>query len=403
MRRPRPLSATFVRQIRAPGFYGDGRGGHGLSLLVKEMASSGRISKCFVQRIRIDGRAHNLGLGAFPLVSLAEARATALENAQLARKGKHPREHAIPTFSQAAEKVIEGRRATWTHARGEEEWRRSFAIAIPILGSKRVDRITTADVLKCLVPIWQSKHATAKRLRGRLADVFDWAESHGHRSGSNPAGKAIAAALPAPARGTEHQHHRAIHYSEVADAIARVHASGAWIGTKRCFEWMVLTAARSGEARGAAWAEVDLEAKTWTVPAERMKARREHRVPLAHRAVEILREAHADTGGEGLVFPSRAGTVLCVTVHAKLLRQLGVPAVPHGFRSSFRDSASERTGLPEAVAEAALAHAPGGGDATVAAYARSTLLKKRRELMERWARYLEEGPAQVVTLNARRA
>ena len=401
MRRPRTLSATFVRQIREPGFYGDGRGGHGLSLLVKRMASSGRISKSFVQRVRVDGRATNLGLGAFPLVSLAEARETALENAQLARKGRHPREHAIPTFAQAAEKVIESRRATWTHARGEEEWRRSFAIAIPVFGAKRVDRITTADVLKCLVPIWQSKHATAKRLRGRLADVFDWAESHGHRTGSNPAGKAIAAALPAPARATEH--HRAIHYSEVADAIAKVHGSRAWIGTKRCFEYMVLTAARSGEARGAVWAEVDLEAKMWTVPADRMKARREHRVPLAPRAVEILREAHADTGGEGLVFPSRTGKVLGVTVHAKLLRQLGVPAVPHGFRSSFRDFASERTGLPEAVSEAALAHAPGGGDATVAAYARSTLMEKRRELMERWARYLAEGPAEVVALSSRRA
>lgn len=223
----------------------------------------------------------------------------------------------------------------------------------------------------------------------------------GHRTGSNPAGKAIAAALPAPARGVEH--HRALPYSEVADAIAKVRASGASTAAQRGFEFMVLTAARSSEARGAAWSEMDLEARTWTVPKERMKGRREHRVPLAPRAVEILLEALADTGGEGLVFPSMNGKALTVTAMPRLLHKLGIPAVPHGFRSSFRDFASERTALPEAVCEAALAHAPGGGDQTVAAYARSTLFEKRRDLMERWARYLAEEPAQVVALDARRA
>ena len=402
MKRPRTLSATFVRQVSRPGFYGDGRGGHGLSLLVKRMASTGRVSKSWCQRIRLGGKPRNIGLGAFPLVSLAEARESARENARLARAGKHPREHAIPTFAAAAAKVIEIHRPAWTHPRSEQDWERTFReYAFPIFGQKPVALITTADVLECLIPIWQAKHSTATKLRGRIGAVMDWAESHGHRSERNPAGRAITAALPAPARTVKS--HPALPYAEVADAIARVHASRAWVGTKRCFEFIALTAARSGEARGAVWEEVDFEARTWTVPAGRMKARKEHRVPLSPRAMEILREAHADTGGRGLVFPSRSGKVMNDVTLSKLLRELGIAAVPHGLRSSFRDWASERTNAPEAVCEAALAHARGRGDQTVAVYARSDLFERRRELMERWARYLQAESAEVVPLDARRA
>ena len=182
--------------------------------------------------------------------------------------------------------------------------------------------------------------------------------------------------------------HPALPYAEVADAIARVRASRAWVGTKRCFEFVVLTAARSGEARGAVWEEIDFEARMWTVPAGRMKARREHRVPLSGRAVEVLREAEADTGGgSGLVFPSRSGKALSDVTLSKLLRELGIAAVPHGFRSSFRDWASERTNAPEAVAEAALAHV--AGDQTIVAYARSDLVERKRDRMARWMRYLQ--------------
>ena len=233
----------------------------------------------------------------------------------LARAGKHPREHAIPTFAAAAAKVIEIHRPTWTHARSEQDWERTFReYAFPVFGHKRVDRITTADVLECLIPIWQAKHSTARKLRGRIGAAMDWAESHGHRSERNPAGKAITAALPAPAR--------------------------------------------------TVWEEIDFEARTWTVPAGRMKARKEHRVPLSGRAVEVLREAEAGTGGgSGLVFPSRNGKALNDVTLSKLLRELGIAAVPHGFRSSFRDWESERTNAPEAVAEAALVHVT--GDQTV--------------------------------------
>ena len=403
MKRPRTLSATFVRQVSRTGFYGDGRGGHGLSLLVKRMASTGRVSKSWCQRIRLGGKPRNIGLGAFPLVSLAEARESARENARLARAGKHPREHAIPTFAAAAAKVIEIHRPAWTHPRSEQDWEHTFReYAFPVFGHKRVDRITTADVLECLIPIWQAKHSTATKLRGRIGAVMDWAESHGHRSERNPAGKAITAALPAPARAVKS--HRALPHAEVADAIARVRASRAWVGTKRCFEFIALTAARSGEARGAVFEEIDFETRTWTVPAGRMKARKEHRVPLSGRAVEVLREAEADTGGgSGLVFPSRSGKPLNDVTLSKLLRELGIAAVPHGFRSSFRDWASERTDVPEAVAEAALAHV--AGDQTVVAYARSDLFERRRGLMERWARYLQGGTADVVSLDlgARRA
>lgn len=402
MKRPRTLSATFVRQVSTPGFYGDGRGGHGLSLRVVCMASTGRLSKSWCQRIRIDGRPFNLGLGAFPVVTLAEARAAAIENARIARAGRHPREHAVPTFEAAAAKVIAIHRPTWTDPKSEGDWTRTFRdYAFPAFGHKRVDMITTADVLAVLLPIWQEKHVTAKRVRTRIAAVMDWAELHGHRTGRNPAGKAIAAALPAPARKVES--HAALPYAEVADAIARVRASSTRPATKRCFELMVLTAVRSGEARGAGWAEIDFKARTWTVPSERMKARKAHAVPLSGRAVEVLREAEADTGGRGLVFPGRDGKVMDAVRLGRLLKQLGIAAVPHGFRMSFRVWAQERTNVKPEVCEAALAHAAGGGDATVAAYARSDLFDLRRDLMERWARYLEKGPADMVELDLRRA
>ena len=333
MKRPRTLSATFVDRVSQPGFYGDGRGGHGLSMLVKRMASTGRVSKSWCQRIRLGGKPRNIGLGAFPLISLANAREAGRENARLARADKHPREHAI-TFAAAAAKVIEIHRPSWTPARSEQDWTRTFReYAFSVFGHKRVDRITTADVLECLIPIWQAKHSTATKLRGRIGAVMDWAESHGHRSERNPVGKKAIHRGPARARADGEEPSRTplrrgrgrdrpgVRLAGVGrhEALLRVHRPDR--GAKR-------------RSPGVVWEENDFEARTWTVPTGRMKARKEHRVPLSGRAVEVLRKAEAGTGGgSGLVFPSRSGKALNDVTLSKLLRELGVAAVPYGFHS----------------------------------------------------------------------
>ena len=218
-----------------------------------------------------------------------------------------------------------------------------------------------------------------------------WAISQGHRP-DNPAGEALGAALPK--QNGSKRHHRALPHPEVAKAIAAVQASDAYPATKLCFEFLVLTACRSGEVRLATWDEIDLETNTWTIPPERMKAKREHRVPLSGRALEILLEAQrltnddGGTNGSDLVFPSLTGRTLSDNTLSKLLRDLKIAAVPHGFRSSFRDWAAESTNAPREVMEAALAHII--KDKAEAAYARSDLFKRRRSLMDRWADYLNQ-------------
>ncbi len=340
MNRPIKLSAAFIRTVNQPGRYGDGRGGHGLSLLVKP-TSSGRLSKTFSQRIRINGHPCNIGLGSFPVISLAEAREKALENRRAVARGGDPRDRSggIPTFEQAVEKVIAIHEPNWKDgARSAEIWRSTLRdYAMPRLGRKPVNKITTSDVLAVLVPIWTEKRETAKRVRQRIGAIMKWAIAEGHRE-DNPAGEAIGAALPN--KGALRKHQKALPHGEVGEALRKVKQSNAWPATKLAFEFLVLTAARSGEVRGARWEEIDLEDGTWTVPGERIKAGREHRVPLSPRALEVLTEAEEMAEGSGLVFPSPRGKVLSDMTLSKLVRELGIPAVPHGFRSSFRDWAA---------------------------------------------------------------
>ncbi len=230
---------------------------------------------------------------------------------------------------------------------------------------------------------------TAQRVRRHIGAIMRWAIAQGYRS-DNPAGEAVTAALPKRPRQIRHM--PALPYGEVGAALAGVRVSQAWTGTKLAFELLVLTAARSGEVRLATWEEFDLAASLWTVPAARMKANREHRVPLCSRAVEVLREAErlrdvvASVEPAGLVFPTRRGKALSDMVFWKLVKQQGLAAVPHGFRSSFRDWAAERTDHPREVVEAALAHVV--GNRTEAAYARSDLFERRRRVMDEWAAYL---------------
>ena len=385
-KRPAYLSATFVKSVNVPGRYGDGRGGLGLTLLVKPSPRPG-CRKTWAQSIRINGRKTTLGLGTYPVITLAMARERALENARAVAQGRDPRRasNSVPTFAKAAEIVLAIHAVNWKPgSRSEETWRTSLRdYALPRLGTMRVDAINTADVMAVLLPIWSIKRETARRLRHRIGAVMKWAVAQGYR-GDNPAGDAISAALPKTGQRIEHR--KALPHAEVGGALERVRASGAYPGLVLALEFLILTAARSGEVRGARWSEIDRDAAVWTVPAERMKAQREHRVPLSDRALAVLDEARQLADGAGLVFPSATGRVLSQAGMPKLLRQLGIDAVPHGFRSSFRDWAAECTEAPREVCELALAHV--NSDRVEAAYRRSDLFERRRTLMQQWADYL---------------
>ena len=375
------LNAAFVRTVQQPGIFCDE---HGLILRVKPTGY-----KQWIQRLFIHGKRRELGLGPLRLVTLSQAREAALANRRLARAGGDPmtsRRQSVPTFEQAAAKVIAMHRPNWKSARHAAQWTGTLRDYVyPKIGQKRVDWISSADVMAVLLPIWNEKHQTARRVRQRIGTVMKWAIAQGYRL-DNPAGEAIGAALPKP--GGIQRHHRALPYGEVAGVVRTVRQSEAAVAVKLAFEFLVLTACRSGEVRGARWAEMDLEAAEWKIPAERMKHKREHRVPLSLRAREILAEAKQNTVDSEWIFPSPTRRALPGYVFNTLLWELGVPAVPHGFRSSFRDWAAECTDAPHTVMEAALSHVV--RNQVEAAYARSDLFERRRTLMERWAEFLAQ-------------
>lgn len=383
MDRPKRLTAAFVKAVRRAGRYGDGRGGHGLSLLVKP-TRSGRLSKTWSQRLRINGRAVNIGLGPYPVVSLAEARGAALENRRVSFRGGDPRSGDIPTFAAAVEQVIRLRRGSWrAGGKSEKQWRASLeTYAYPVMGAKRVDQIKTSHVLAVLTPIWTKKRVTAQRVRVRASTVMKWCIGRGYRT-DNPAGGAIAAALPQS--GTRKQHLKALPHSEVARAMARVRAADAWPGTRLAFQFLVLTAARASEVRNATWDEIDPSRRSWTIPAERMKAGRQHRVPLSAQVLDLIREARCAAGSSEFIFPGVRGGRFGRNALTRLAPDLQLGCVPHGFRSSFRDWTAE-SGVSREIAEAALAHSV--QDPVEAAYRRTDLFEQRRDVMERWGAYV---------------
>ena len=384
------LTALSVKALAKPGRHGDGGG------LYLHVAPSG--TKSWVQRIVIKEKRRDIGLGAYPSVTLAQARSLAADNRSAVSEGRDPLSEkreakeaarnpvpSVPTFAEAAARVIELRRPTWSNPKHAAQWRSTLeAYAFPVIGKKAVDEITPSDALAVLEPIWTVRNETATRVRQRMETVMDWAITHGHRL-DNPAGKALLRVLPAFKR--EQKHHPALPYDQVGWAIAQVRKSTANLLTKLAFEFLVLTAARSGEVRNANWGEILWDRRTWEIPASRMKARRPHRVPVSDRALEILNEAWAISGPDGLVFPSgpggRAVSDMTLTV---LLRRLGIPAVPHGFRSSFTDWTEERMSQFSNAADAALAHQE--SKKTRRAYKRTDLFEPRIELMQKWAYYV---------------
>ena len=396
------LNFAFVKNVKHSGRNGPDKyhDEHGLILRVR---ASG--SKHWIWRGTVQGRRLERGLGAFPYVSLAEAREKALDYRRISKAGRVPtanpqselseparKAHSrppsrAPAFRKLATEVIDFHRPTWRNPRSGAQWESSLRdYAYPAFGNKPVDEVTTADVMRALHPIWNIKRETARRTRQRISAVMKAAIAAGHRA-DNPAGDALTAALPKGGRLQAHQ--RALPHHQVADALATVRASNALPSTKLAFEFLVLTAARSGEVRLMVWDEVDLDARLWTVPAERMKAQREHRVPLSFRAMSLLSEAAGFQENE-LVFPSATGRPMSDATLSKLVRELGINAVPHGFRSSFRDWCGD-TGQPREVAEAALAHTI--RNKAEAAYARTDLLDRRREMMDAWSAYLNSPAA----------
>lgn len=391
-RRPeKSLTALAVKNTTAPGKYFDG---HGLYLFVDANGA-----RRWLQRIVIRGKRCEIGLGSASLVTLAEARAAALDNRRLARSGGDPLQErreaqAALTFAEAARKVHELHKPTWTNPKHAADFITSLeTYAFPRLGRLKVQDVTTADVLAALTPIWTEKAETARRVRQRIGTVLKWAIAQGWRQ-DNPA-ENIGQALPKVTAAPKHR--KSLPYAEVAACLEVVRSSGAGQATKLALEFIVLTAARSGEVRMARWDEVDPIAKVWVVPAQRMKMKRSHRVPLSPRAMSILDAAKALDDGSGLIFPgTKQGRPLSDMTLSKLVKELGFDADVHGFRTSFRTWAQERTNYPREVAEAALAHLT--GDAVERAYARSDVFEKRRKMMEAWAAYLADAPAKVVRI-----
>ena len=380
------LNALKVKTATKPGRHGDGGG---LYLIVRPSGS-----KSWIYRAVVDGKRRELGLGGYPAVSLARARERAGEYRTAVADGRDPTAElsaappVLPTFRETAGQYLETNRARWRNARAVSIFvNRLERYVFPVFGDVLIDRVTRADVLSVLTPIWGTKHETGRRVRQQTRAVFAHAMAHGHIE-INPAGEVIDAALPS--MPNLKRHYRSLPYQDVPAALAAVADSGASLASAGCLRFLVLTATRSGEARAARWDEIDLDAATWTIAGERMKAGREHRVPLSRQALEVLRRMLPLRDDSDLVFPSawKPGKALSDMTLTKSLRDLGLAdrATVHGFRTSFKTWCMEQTETPWAVGEAALAHTI--GNSVEAAYARTDLFDKRRGLMQQWADYV---------------
>jgi integrase len=379
----------------------------------RDTSHADRIYRSWVFRYELDGRRHDLGLGPLHTLDLADAREKAkslrqqildgidplgaklqLKRERLARLAEQQR---ALTFRDCAERCIVANDANWQNDKHRAQWRSTLqTYAYPIIGHLAVDDITTAEIVKVLEPIWKEKPETASRVRGRIEKVLGWAAVRGFRSGdSNPARWRghLAELFPAKGKVRKTEHHSALPFSEMPAFMLELRARDSV--SARALEFTILTAARTGETIGATRDEIDLKAKTWTIPAERMKGKKGHKVPLCDRAVEILRglDQRSDK-----IFPLSNMAML------ELMTGMRPGVTVHGFRSSFRDWAAERTNVANHIVEAALAHAI--GNKVEAAYRRSDLFEKRRKLMADWAAWCARPVptgATVTAIGARHA
>jgi len=395
-RKAKELSPLEVRRLTRPGRWSVG-GTDGLAL---QVTTSG--ARSWVLRIATGGRQREMGLGSFPTVPLAEARDKARQHRALVKQGVDPiasrraassaasaERQAQKTFAEVAAQYIAQHEKSWRNAKHHAQWAATLrTYAEPAIGSLLVRDIRAAHVFDVLEPIWTTKTETATRVRSRIELVLDYAAARGYREGLNPArwkGN-LDAALPNAAKVAPVRHHAAVAVEEVAPFMKRLRLQGGVAA--RALEFAVLTAARSGEVRGATWSEVDLRAALWRIPAARMKSGREHRVPLSKPALMLLRSLPGDRLPADHVFPGVRGPLSDMSLTA-VLRRMEVSATAHGFRSTFRDWVSEHTEHSGEVAEMALSHAI--GDKVEAAYRRGDLLEKRVALMAEWATFLTEA------------
>ncbi len=379
----RALSAARVRSLKEPGRYADGGG---LYLVVAPSGAKRWLLRILVRRKRCD-----IGLGGLNAVSLAEAREKAAEYRKIARNGGDPLEErrkqraTILTFEEAARRVHAENAKTWRNAKHAQQWINTLvAYVFPVFGNRPVNQIETPDVLRALSPIWVTKPETARRVRQRIRTVLDWAKVAGFRSGDNPV-EGVAKGLPKQ-HGSD-DHHAALPFEDVSWFIKALRGSDASEPARLAFEFLILTATRTSEVLKAPWAEFDIQSATWTIPKERTKPKkRKHRVPLSPRCLEIVARAKPLSGESEYVFPGLSlMRPMSNMVFLMMLRRMNVDVTPHGFRSSFRDWASEETHFANDVCEMALGHSIKGK--SEAAYRRRDLFDKRRALMETWAEF----------------
>lgn len=386
------LSDRSVSALKADGRYAVG-GVAGLHLRI----SAGH--RGWILRVKVGEKRKDIGLGAYPSVSLAEARDRAWKLHKGIREGHDPvaprkqqRQILIAkaatekTFRWCTDEFLKAKSSEWKNAKHHQQWGNTLeTYAMPHLGHMRVSLIDLPHVLACLEPIWQSKNETASRLRGRIESILDWATVRKYRSAENPARWKghLDKVLAAPSKIQKVEHHRAVPMDDMPRFIQDLRSRS---GTAaRALEFVILTAARSGEVRGASWSEIDLKNAIWTIPGERMKAGAEHRVPLSSAALALLNNLphFADTE---LLFPGSKGQPLSDMSMTVVMRRMQVDAVPHGFRSTFRDWVGEKTSFPRELAEHALAHTL--ESKVEAAYRRGDALEKRRNLMQKWSEFV---------------
>ena len=387
------LTDRGVKAQKKRGRYADGNG------LYLQVSKSG--SKSWLFRYMMDGKAREMGLGSTTTITLSEARDDALECRKLLKEGIDPikdRNNRIAktksdnkdvlSFQKATEEYLKAHSASWKSVRHGDIWHSSVKrYAYPELGSMPVNIIERGHIMRVLEPIWIEKTETAKKLRGRLETILDWATVQDFRKGENPARWRghLDKLLPKPSEIHSVKHFAALPYQEINDFVNKLKQREAL--SALALRLIILTAARSGEVRGAMWSEFDLANGTWTIPTERMKAKKEHIIPLCDEALSIVQSLPRIVGNEHLFTGSRSGKPISDVVFKKLMERMGVKGITtHGFRSTFRDWAAEHTSFPREVIEAALAHQL--KDKAEAAYFRSNLLDKRRELMEKWSDYI---------------
>ncbi|MEO5687125.1 MAG: integrase arm-type DNA-binding domain-containing protein [Burkholderiaceae bacterium] len=408
----REMTAIEVKRLAEPGLHSVG----GVPGLCMQIAPSG--SRSWTFRVMVGGKRRDMGMGGYPGVTLAMARDKARDARELIRKGIDPIEQqraaqnalrvavaAALTFDQCSERFIAAHEAGWSNAKHVQQWTNTLAhYASPVFGKLLIRDVDLTHILAVLEPIWRTKTETATRVRGRIESVLDWATTRGYREGPNPARWRghLDKLMPAPSKVAKVEHHTALPVKDVGAFMARLRAS-AGMGAL-ALEFAILTAARSGEVRGATPGEIDRKAKVWTIPGDRMKAGREHRVPLSDAAIKVLERVDATprTLPSAFVFAAPRGGQLSDMTLTAVLRRLKVDAVPHGFRSTFRDWTAERTAYPNEVAEMALAHTV--ANAVEAAYRRGDLFEKRRHMMADWAEFVSkpEKAAEVVAIGSKR-